>query len=85
MSDKPLVQQALANDLATLTLDVRPKKSTKVDSSPPGRVERFRAAMTYLRGFWEATVREWTGLDKWRYVGPLDRPGSASPGQSLTL
>ncbi|ORY72397.1 nucleolar protein,Nop52-domain-containing protein [Leucosporidium creatinivorum] len=60
MSDKPLVQQALAQALANLTLDVRPKSKTA------GRVERFRAAMCYLRGFWEAVVREWSGLDRLR-------------------
>lgn len=62
MSDKPLVQQALASSLAGLTLDVRPK------DRKAGRVERFRAAMTYLRGFWEACVREWSGLDRLRCV-----------------
>ncbi|SGY16717.1 BQ5605_C012g06962 [Microbotryum silenes-dioicae] len=60
MSDKPLVQQALAQDLANLTLDVRPK------DKDAGRVERFRAALAYLRGFWEAVVREWSGLDRLR-------------------
>ncbi|GAA6008459.1 hypothetical protein JCM10207_007119 [Rhodosporidiobolus poonsookiae] len=61
MSDKPLVQQALAQDLADLTLDVRPKSKTK-----NGRVERTRAALCYLRGFWEAVTREWAGLDRLR-------------------
>lgn len=61
MSDKPLVQQALAQNLADLTLDVRPKSKTK-----NGRVERFRSAMTYLRGFWEAIIREWSTLDHHR-------------------
>ncbi|GAA6034458.1 hypothetical protein JCM8097_002735 [Rhodosporidiobolus ruineniae] len=61
MSDKPLVQQALADDLANLTLDVRPKSKTR-----NGRVERFRAALCYLKGFWEAVTREWAGLDRLR-------------------
>ncbi|GAA5986880.1 hypothetical protein JCM11641_006579 [Rhodosporidiobolus odoratus] len=61
MSDKPLVQQALAQDLADLTLDVRPKSKTR-----NGRVERFRAALCYLRGFWESVTREWAGLDRLR-------------------
>lgn len=61
MSDKPLVQQALAQNLADLTLDVRPKSKSK-----NGRVERFRSAMTYLRGFWEAIIREWSTLDHHR-------------------
>ncbi|GAA5837092.1 hypothetical protein JCM11251_005251 [Rhodosporidiobolus azoricus] len=61
MSDKPLVQQALAQDLADLTLDVRPRSKTR-----NGRVERFRAALCYLKGFWEAVTREWAGLDRLR-------------------
>ena len=61
MSDKPLVQQALAQNLADLTLDVRPKSKSK-----NGRVERFRSAMTYLCGFWEAIIREWSTLDHHR-------------------
>ncbi|GAA5961482.1 hypothetical protein JCM8115_003464 [Rhodotorula mucilaginosa] len=61
MSDKPLVQQALAQNLADLTLDVRPRSKSK-----NGRVERFRSAMTYLRGFWEAIIREWSTLDHHR-------------------
>lgn len=67
MSDKPLVQQALANDIALLTLAVRPKKGPE---RPLGRVARFRSAMCYLRGFWEAVVREWEGLDRLRCVLP---------------
>ncbi|POY76894.1 hypothetical protein BMF94_0147 [Rhodotorula taiwanensis] len=61
MSDKPLVQQALAQNLADLTLDVRPRSKTR-----NGRVERFRSALAFLRGFWEAIVREWSTLDHHR-------------------
>ncbi|GJN87653.1 hypothetical protein Rhopal_000608-T1 [Rhodotorula paludigena] len=57
MSDKPLVQQALAQTLADLTLDSKTHN---------GRVERFRAALCYLRGFWHTVVREWFGMDKHR-------------------
>lgn len=65
MSDKPLVQQALANDLANLLLEVRPGKK---NTSGKGRVARFRSALAYLKGFWEAVVREWAGLDRLRFV-----------------
>lgn len=61
MSDKPLVQQALAQTLADLALDVRPKSRTR-----NGRVERTRAALCYLRGFWNAIVSEWGGMDRHR-------------------
>ncbi|KAJ7293746.1 nucleolar protein,Nop52-domain-containing protein [Mycena rebaudengoi] len=50
MSDKPLVQQALATDLAELLLTI-----TSVPSS-----------LAFLRGFWETTVREWNGIDRLR-------------------
>ncbi|KAF7339325.1 rRNA processing protein [Mycena sanguinolenta] len=50
MSDKPLVQQALASELAELLLTM-----TSMSSS-----------LSFLRGFWEATVREWNGIDRLR-------------------
>ena len=50
MSDKPLVQQALASELAEILLNVT---STKF-------------ALDFLQGFWEATVREWSGIDRLR-------------------
>lgn len=63
MTDKPVVQQALAQNLADLTLDVRPRSKAR-----NGRVERFRSALAYLRGFWEAIIREWSTLDHHRSV-----------------
>ncbi|KAI0347723.1 Nop52-domain-containing protein [Trametopsis cervina] len=50
MSDKPLVQQALASSLAELLLSI-PTPTT---------------ALEFLRGFWESTVREWAGIDRYR-------------------
>ncbi len=50
MSDKPLVQQALATDIANILLSV----------------PTLEAALAFLRGFWETIVREWTGLDRLR-------------------
>jgi ribosomal RNA-processing protein 1 len=50
MSDKPLVQQALATELADLLL----------------AVGSTNAALAFLRGFWQATVREWNGIDRLR-------------------
>ncbi|KAI0964425.1 hypothetical protein AcW1_001248 [Taiwanofungus camphoratus] len=50
MSDKPLVQQALASELAEILLTI----TTTVSS------------LTFLRGFWEATVREWNNIDRLR-------------------
>ncbi|OJA19572.1 rRNA processing [Rhizopogon vesiculosus] len=50
MSDKPLVQQAVAGELAELILTI-----TDVPSS-----------LNFLRGFWTMTVREWNGIDRLR-------------------
>ncbi|KAF8514747.1 Nop52-domain-containing protein [Gautieria morchelliformis] len=50
MSDKPLVQQALSSELAELVLTI---------STTP-------ASLSFLRAFWEATVREWNGIDRLR-------------------
>lgn len=50
MSDKPLVQQALASELAELLLII------------PSNTE----SIAFLRGFWETIVREWNGIDRLR-------------------
>ncbi|KIJ22054.1 hypothetical protein PAXINDRAFT_160020 [Paxillus involutus ATCC 200175] len=50
MSDKPLVQQALAQELSELVLTI-----SNVPSS-----------LNFLRGFWITTVREWSGIDRLR-------------------
>ncbi|TFK77367.1 Nop52-domain-containing protein [Pluteus cervinus] len=50
MSDKPLIQQALAAELAELILTIT----------------TTTASLRFLRGFWEATVREWNGIDRLR-------------------
>ncbi|KAF9225487.1 Nop52-domain-containing protein [Gyrodon lividus] len=50
MSDKPLVQQALAQELSELVLTI-----TNVPSS-----------LNFLTGFWVTTVREWNGIDRLR-------------------
>lgn len=52
MSDKPLVQQGLATELAELILTI-----TTTSGS-----------LNFLRGFWETTVREWNGIDRLRWV-----------------
>ena len=52
MSDKPLVQQALASELAELLLII------------PSNAE----SIAFLRGFWETIVREWNGIDRLRYA-----------------
>jgi ribosomal RNA-processing protein 1 len=62
MSDKPLVQQALASELAGLVLLIDPK-----DSKSPSN--RTLAALEFVGGFWEALVREWSGIDRLRCVG----------------
>nr|AAZ14904.1 conserved hypothetical protein [Coprinellus disseminatus] len=50
MSDKPLVQQALASELAELVLTITSNT----------------ASIAFLRGFWQSMVREWNGIDQLR-------------------
>ncbi|KAI0073121.1 ribosomal RNA processing protein [Panus rudis PR-1116 ss-1] len=50
MSDKPLVQQALATEIAEILL----------------MIPSINASIGFLRGFWEAIVREWGGIDRLR-------------------
>ncbi|KAI6120634.1 Nop52-domain-containing protein [Pisolithus croceorrhizus] len=50
MSDKPLVQQALASELAELLLTIK----------------RVSSSLRFLRGFWMTIVREWHGIDRLR-------------------
>jgi ribosomal RNA-processing protein 1 len=50
MSDKPLVQQGLATELAELILTIATTS----------------ASLAFLHGFWETTVREWNGIDRLR-------------------
>jgi len=56
MSDKPLVQQRLAADLAELLLLIQPVEEEA----------RLEAALGFLAGFWESMVREWNGVDRLR-------------------
>lgn len=60
MSDKPLVQQALASELADLVLRINPR--TAGDRA----AARLDASLAFLEGFWAALVREWNGIDRLR-------------------
>jgi len=62
MSDKPLVQQRLAADLAELLLQINPTSSTEAQREQ----DQLVAALGFLKGFWQAIVREWTGVDRLR-------------------
>ena len=52
MSDKPLIQQGLASELSEVLLVLN----------------SLDAALSFLEGFWRAVVREWTGIDRLRWV-----------------
>lgn len=67
MSDKPLVQQRLASDLAELMFLIQPISGSKGEDG--GDKQRFAAALGFLQGFWGTMVREWTGIDRLRWVG----------------
>lgn len=72
MSDKPLVQQALAQELSDLLLSI--PGSSKVPAAVEGvrsgdadeMSARAKGGLALLEGFWTAMAREWSGLDKWR-------------------
>ncbi|MBW0463143.1 hypothetical protein O181_002858 [Austropuccinia psidii MF-1] len=64
MSDKPLVQQDLAKELAQLCLVVRPRKAHS--HSALAQVLTTQAALSFWKGFWETLSREWHGVDKHR-------------------
>jgi ribosomal RNA-processing protein 1 len=50
MSDKPLVQQALASELANVMLTV----------------DTTASSLKFLEGFWQCILREWSGIDRLR-------------------
>ena len=52
MSDKPLVQQALAIEVAELILTINSTMSS----------------LAFLREFWVTMVREWGGIDRLRCI-----------------
>ena len=52
MSDKPLVQQQLAADLAGILLEM-PDKSK---------------VWNFYKGFWDELIRDWSTLDRYRWV-----------------
>lgn len=79
MSDKPLVQQALAQELSDLLLSIpgSSKVPAAVESGQgqdvSGMSARAKGGLALLEGFWTAMAREWSGLDKWRSVRRLRR------------
>ena len=52
MSDKPLVQQALATELADILLKIPDPSSS----------------LLFLKGFWQTIVHEWLGIDRLRWA-----------------
>ncbi|KAE8541763.1 hypothetical protein D1P53_001936 [Cryptococcus gattii VGV] len=58
MSDKPLIQQGLAAELAELLLKINPRTNS------PG--DKFKASLAFLEGFWDSIAREWAGIDRLR-------------------
>lgn len=55
MSDKPLVQQKLAQQLADLVL-----------VEPQDKSSRAQSGIKFLEAFWDTLISEWAGLDKHR-------------------
>ncbi|CAH7688333.1 nucleolar protein,Nop52-domain-containing protein [Phakopsora pachyrhizi] len=68
MSDKPIVQQELAQELSTLCLVVRPMKlsADRTDDRWRTKLLVTRSGLKFWNGFWEALNREWHGVDRHR-------------------
>ncbi|WFD36746.1 hypothetical protein MCUN1_003633 [Malassezia cuniculi] len=63
MSDKPLVQQALAQELADLVLAVAGVTADEKRTKPDARA---LSAFDFYAGFWHTIAKEWLGIDKFR-------------------
>ncbi len=50
MSDKPIVQQHLAEKLSQI----------------PGHLSPMETSFKFLKAFWETIIREWHGIDRLR-------------------
>lgn len=57
------MQQALAQELADIVLNIHviPRASSSSDEK-----DNADTSLDFLQGFFDAMVREWSGLDKWR-------------------
>lgn len=71
MSDKPLVQQRLASDLSSIILQINPRPTTDGEDEEEDSLARDMAALDFIEGFWEAIIREWVGIDRFRCVSSL--------------
>jgi ribosomal RNA-processing protein 1 len=65
MSDKPIVQQHLAQELADLCLIIRPAPSSD-DDPLLDQVFTTQTALSFWKQFWIALGSEWQGVDKHR-------------------
>ena len=53
MSDKPLVQQKLAQDMADILLEI-PNEN------------KYNNNWNFYKGFWNELIIEWSGIDRYR-------------------
>ena len=65
MSDKPLVQQQLAQELSELVLMVA-GIDTRSDEAQVASLRHALAALDFYQGFWHTMQAEWLGVDKFR-------------------
>lgn len=71
MSDKPLVQQQLAQELSELVLMVagintRADETDNDISSKKDSLQHVLVAFDFYEGFWQTIQAEWLGVDKFR-------------------
>lgn len=65
MSDKPLVQQQLAQELSELVLMVA-GIDTRSEEAQVASLRHALAALDFYQGFWHTMQAEWLGVDKFR-------------------
>ncbi|EGG04360.1 uncharacterized protein MELLADRAFT_89447 [Melampsora larici-populina 98AG31] len=64
MSDKPLIQQQLANELSDLCLVYRPNPLGS--STAFNQIQTTKGALRFWKAFWVAIRAEWHGIDRHR-------------------
>lgn len=65
MSDKPLIQQQLANELSDLCLVYRPNPLSTTSKSL-AQLQITKGGLQFWKGFWVAIRAEWHGIDRHR-------------------
>ncbi|KAI7963106.1 hypothetical protein MJO28_001200 [Puccinia striiformis f. sp. tritici] len=66
MSDKPIVQQDLAQELSDLSLNIRPISTSTSSDRILDQISTTQTALSFWKQFWIKLSSEWQGVDKHR-------------------